>query len=98
MIKSPSNYKDKIVIMPLSKSAKKALRKDRRRTVVNNRIRSHVRNIIKQVRETKDSALLPKLYSVIDTAAKKDIMHVGKAKRIKSRLNKLTKNASSKSK
>lgn len=77
--------------MPVLPSAKKALRRDQRRTQVNNTIRSRMRTIIKKVEKTKDAALLPQLYTAVDTAAKKNVIHSNKAARIKSRLNRLVK-------
>lgn len=75
--------------MPVIANAAKALRKDRRRAIVNHRVRQQTYSVIKKFIKTKDASLLPKLYSTVDIAAKKHIIHKNKAARIKSRLNRL---------
>ena len=70
--------------MPVTSSAKRALRKDRRRTITNNQIRSQLRSSIKKFKSTKDKDLLPQLYTVLDRASKKNIIHPNKAARLKS--------------
>ena len=74
--------------MPLSTSAKKALRRDARRTEVNNKVRAKLRNTIKDIKKTNNKEDLPKLYEAADMAAKKKIIHPNKAARIKSRITK----------
>lgn len=75
--------------MPVSTSAKKALRKDRRRTVVNNVVRSKMRTAIKRFREEKSQDAMSEMYSSLDRAVKRNIIHRKKAARVKSRLSKL---------
>jgi len=75
--------------MPVTKSAKKALRKDQRREVINQRIRRQLKQILKQVRVKPTKKLLSQAAKTIDRAAKKKVIHPNKAARLKSRLAKL---------
>lgn len=75
--------------MPITSSALKALRRDRRRTQVNRIIRSQLKTIIDQTRKSQDKQLLPEAYSVIDRAAKKKIIHPNKAARLKAQLSRM---------
>jgi small subunit ribosomal protein S20 len=79
--------------MPITSSAKQALRKDRRRNVTNNRVRLRLRTSLKAFREASKSESLPQVYSIIDLAAKKKLIHKNKAARLKSQMSKLTVNA-----
>ena len=74
--------------MPIIANAKKALRQSKTRNARNSRVRSGVRQTIKQTIKTPTAAALTKLYSVIDKAVKRNIIHKNKAARIKSRLSK----------
>lgn len=82
--------------MPVTKSAKKALRKDRRRTVINTRIRRRLKEVLKKTRANPTKKLLSQAVSVLDRAAKKRVIHPNKAARLKSRLAKLAKKAKKK--
>ena len=77
--------------MPVTSSAKKALRKDRRKQIINKSIRSKVANSLKSAREELKPESLPATYSIIDRAAKKNIIHKNKASRLKSRITKVRK-------
>lgn len=74
--------------MPIIKSAKKKLRQDRKKTTRNAAYKIAVKKIIKSVKKSgkKDASAIKKLYSVVDKAAKKGIVHKNKARRIKSRV------------
>lgn len=78
--------------MPLTKSAKKAMRQDIRRTERNKGTRTRVKTYMKKVLDLSKSnneeaaKLLPTAYKVIDTAAKKNILHDKNAARKKSLL------------
>lgn len=72
--------------MPIIANAAKALRKDRRRTVVNRRLKQSSYTIIKKLTQSKDASLLPQTYSSIDKAAKKNLIHKNKAARLKSQM------------
>lgn len=70
--------------MPISPSAKKALRVSRRKTGFNRHRKALLKTATKQVTiET-----LPNAFSLIDRAVKWNLMHKNKAARLKSRLSK----------
>ena len=84
--------------MPITKSAKKALRGSLVKKAMNDRnkkaVKESVKNIEKLLKEKKkDEAkkLLPVAYSAIDKAAKRGIFKKNTASRKKSRLSKITK-------
>lgn len=72
--------------MPITSSAKKALRRDRRRTQHNKVVRSKLKTITDKITKSKDASLLFEAHSTIDRAAKKNIIHKNKAARLKSQL------------
>lgn len=84
--------------MPVTVSAKKALRRDRRRTIVNRRIRLKIKKALQEGRANPTSKVLGQTASVLDRAAKKDIISSKKAARLKSRLAKLAKKGQKKKK
>lgn len=75
--------------MPIIKSAKKALRQTKRRTVFNRRSASVVKKTIKSFRKKPTLEALKKVISEIDKAVKKNIFHQNKANRLKKQLTKL---------
>jgi small subunit ribosomal protein S20 len=82
--------------MPITKSAKKALRQSKKRRERNLRRLNAMREIIKQIRKLvienkKEEALklLPIAYKTIDKAAKTNVIKKNTAARKKSRLTKL---------
>lgn len=90
--------------MPIIASAKKQLRQNKKRKVRNDRTRS----LFREARVNFEKAIkagdkkwateqLPKLYSVIDTLDKKNIIHTNNAARKKSRFNGMLKSLSTKS-
>jgi len=81
--------------MPVTKSAKKALRQSKRRRLINLRRLNKMKNLIKQIRKLilakkKDEALklLPQAAQAIDKAAKRGVIKKNTAARKKSRLSK----------
>lgn len=72
--------------MPVSTSAKKALRRDVHRTRNNQHYRSRLKTAIDKARSKPTPENLQMAYSVIDKAAKKGIIHDNKAARLKSQL------------
>lgn len=72
-----------------TKSAKKALRQSKKREARNKKVRGALKEAIKNFRKNPKEKDLSKVYSIIDTAAKKHIIHKNKAARLKSRLAKL---------
>lgn len=75
--------------MPVTKSAKKALRVSRRKEAVNQKIKRQWKAAVKTVRTNPTGQNLKKVFSELDIAAKKGIIHTNKAARLKSRLTKL---------
>ncbi len=73
--------------MPLIKSAKKKLRQDKKRTVANATYKKKYKVAMKKV-----TGSLTKVYSAIDKAAKKGIIHKNKAARLKSQAARKKKN------
>lgn len=74
--------------MPVTKSAIKTLRQQKRRAVVNAGIRAKMRTIIKAVQTDLGTQGLSEMYSTVDRAAKRGVIHRNKAARIKSRITK----------
>jgi len=82
--------------MPITKSAKKALRQSQKRRIINIKKKSKIKNLIKQVRslalqkKTEEAKkLLPQLYKALDKAAKTELTKKNTAARKKSRITKL---------
>jgi small subunit ribosomal protein S20 len=78
--------------MPITKSAKKKVRQDKRHEERNKSTRSRVKTFIKKIMELSKTdpagakKLLPEAYSVMDTACKKHMIHKNNASRKKSLL------------
>ena len=84
--------------MPITKSAKKALRGSLAKKAVNDRrskiVKESIKNIDKLIKENKKAEakkLLSIAYSAIDKAAKTGIIKANNASRKKSRLSRITK-------
>jgi len=75
--------------MPVTKSAKKALRRDRRREKINLQIKKRVKAAVKAVRQNPTQKTLAQAFSFLDRAAKKNFFRKNKTFRLKSRLAKL---------
>jgi len=87
--------------MAITKSAQKAIRQNKKRRLLNNKYRKQIKNLVKEVRlliggkkieEAKN--LLPKIYKILDKAAKINIIKKNTASRKKSRLAKAIKKIS----
>jgi len=87
-------------IMPVTKSAKKALKVSRRRFGENLLMKYEIKNRLKGLRlviannQSDTSKELSLAYSALDKAAKKKFIHKNKASRLKSRLSLAVKKAS----
>ena len=77
--------------MPITASAKKALRRDRRRAIVNQQIKKQIKEILKKTRQKPTKTNLTRLACLLDRAAKKGVIHANKAARLKSRISKQAK-------
>lgn len=82
--------------MPITKSAKKALRQSVRRHARNLKRKEAYKKLVGELRKmttagkTKEAKdLLPKLYAALDKAAKTNAVKKNKASRLKSRLSRL---------
>jgi small subunit ribosomal protein S20 len=82
--------------MPITQSAKKALRQSERRRERNAKIKKAIKAAVKEVRRlakakrAEDAAkLLPRAYQALDKAAKKGVIKKNTAGRLKSRLSQL---------
>ncbi|MGB9707061.1 MAG: 30S ribosomal protein S20 [Microgenomates group bacterium] len=75
--------------MPVTKSAKKALRKDRRRTVINKLRKKITKEAIKIFKKSLEEKDFKKAVSLIDRLAKTKVIHKNKAARLKSKLARL---------
>ncbi|MCL6096787.1 MAG: 30S ribosomal protein S20 [Patescibacteria group bacterium] len=75
--------------MPVIKSAKKKLRKDKKRELANKTLKSLFKKAVKLAEKTPTEANIRKAVKAIDKTAKKNIIHKNKAARIKSKLAKL---------
>ena len=80
---------DKISPMPITSSATKKLRVDKRKTLINKKVKTQALKAIKQFRVKPEEKKLAEVFSSIDKAAKRKIFHAKKADRLKSRLSKL---------
>lgn len=75
--------------MPVTKTAKRALRVSKRKASLNAKERSQLEIAIRAAQKSKKSAEVIKASSLADRAAKKNIIHKNKASRLKSSLSKL---------
>jgi small subunit ribosomal protein S20 len=74
--------------MPLIKSAKKKMRKDKLRTERNKDKKINLKGLIKKARLEKGADSLKAVFSALDKATKTNLIHKKKADRLKSRLSK----------
>ena len=82
--------------MPITQSAKKALRQSIKRRARNLKQKEAYKNLVKEIRGFSTAGkiaeaekLLPALYKSLDKAAKTNVIKKNKAGRLKSRLSKL---------
>lgn len=75
--------------MPITKTAKRALRSSKRKQDVNKAFMTRFEVAIREAKKNKTEDAIKKASSLADRAAKKHIIHKNKASRIKSRLSKL---------
>lgn len=76
--------------MPITKTAKRALRGSKRKKEINDRIRAKLEIAIRMAKRKKSKIAISDAFSAVDRAAKKNIIHKNKAARIKAQLSKLT--------
>ncbi len=81
--------------MPITKSAKKALRQSEKRRKVNKQKKKELKGVVKEYKKLvgakdikKAQEKLPMVYKKLDKAAKTNLIKKNKASRLKSRLSK----------
>ncbi len=77
--------------MPVTKSAKKKLRKDKKRELDNAKSEKTFRSALKKARKSPTEKNIKISVKLIDKAAKKNIIHKNKAARLKSSLSRISK-------
>lgn len=77
--------------MPLTKSAIKKLRSDKRKAGYNKATKTKAKSAIDNFKALLTGESLSKAFSAVDKAAKKGVIKTGKANRIKARLSKKVK-------
>jgi small subunit ribosomal protein S20 len=75
--------------MPVTKTAKRALRGSKKKESINKVIVSRLQGAIRKATKSKTKESIVKAVSFADRAAKKKVIHKNKAARIKSTLSKL---------
>jgi small subunit ribosomal protein S20 len=77
--------------MPVTKTAKRALRGSQRKEIVNKITLSKLEIAVKAAKKTKSQKSISSAVSLADRASKENTIHKNKASRIKSQLSKLLK-------
>lgn len=75
--------------MPVTKTAKRALRSSANKADVNSMIKKALEIAIRTAEKVKSAVKVGEAVSLVDRASKKKVIHKNKAARIKSRLSKL---------
>ena len=81
----------KIRLMPITKSAIKKVRADKRRVLINRPVKARMKTALKTARTNPTKETVSALYSALDRAVKTNITTKNTAARLKSRLNKMIK-------
>lgn len=74
--------------MPVTKQARKKLRKDKKREKKNDALKAEYKNALKKAKKSPTAKNVTEATKVIDKAAGKNVIHANKAARLKSRLTK----------
>lgn len=74
--------------MPITKSAIKKLRSDKKKATNNKMAKTKVKNLVDSFKSSLNLESLSSAFSALDRAAKKGVIKTAKADRIKSRLSK----------
>ncbi|NMB56530.1 30S ribosomal protein S20 [Candidatus Beckwithbacteria bacterium] len=74
--------------MPITKSAKKALRQSIRKAAVNKPIKTKAKTLLKKARKELNTENISKAFSALDKAGKKNLLPKNRISRLKSRLTK----------
>ncbi len=82
--------------MPVTKTAKRALRSSKRKEASNKTLVSRLEIAMRNAKKSPSAKNISLATSLVDIAAKNNIFHKNKAARLKSRLSKLNKKTSKK--
>jgi len=82
--------------MPVTKTAKRALRSSKKKGIINSVLKSRLEIAIRLAKKEGSKKAVEEAISLTDRAAKRKIIHQNKAARIKSSLSKLLPKKSSK--
>lgn len=77
--------------MPIIKSAIRKLKADKRKSAINLRVKSAMKQAISDSRKKPSEKKLKEVFSKLDRAVKDNLIHKNKAARLKSRLSSLLK-------
>ncbi|MBN1169149.1 30S ribosomal protein S20 [Candidatus Woesebacteria bacterium] len=98
----PINYNRKVAFvkqdMPITKTAKRALRSSKRKQEVNKTFSARYEVAIREAKNKKTKEAIKKAMSLIDKAEQKNLIHKNKAARLKSRLSVIKSSSSKKDK
>ncbi len=75
--------------MPITASAKKALRQNKKRRIKNVAQMKTLKEVLKKLKKSPSADLLSQVYKKLDKAAKNNLIRKNKASRLKSHLSKL---------
>ena len=75
--------------MPVTKTAKRALRGSQAKAIVNKLTVGKLEVAVRQAKNTKTAEKITRAISLVDRAAKRKVIHKNKAARIKSQMSKL---------
>jgi len=75
--------------MPILKSSKKKMRRDKKITLINDEKKKALKGLIKNMRRTPNKESFSSVMSGLDKAAKNHLIPLNRASRLKSRLSKL---------
>jgi small subunit ribosomal protein S20 len=85
----PDKKNDILSNMPITKQAIKKMRHDKIVTRRNNRADDSIHNAVKLMRKSPSQKQLSVVFSLLDKAVKRNIIHKNKSSRVKTRLAKL---------
>lgn len=77
--------------MPILKNAQKALRVAKKKTTINQVVKSRMKTMVDIVKKTPSQESLSKAFSAVDRSVKNHLIHKNKAARVKAQLSKLVK-------
>lgn len=82
--------------MPVTKTAKRALRGSKKKELINKKLRAKLEVALRHAKKAGTDKTIRHAISLTDRAAKRNILHKNKASRLKSQLIKLSKATSPK--